>query len=102
MFLLCEAIGYPNITIQWTHNGHTIGKNSKYAIMSATSTNVVSSRLNINALNATDNGNITCIAQINGCDAEKSYANCELKMFPVISVANLAVISEFMWNEHNT
>jgi len=96
--LYCEATGYPNVTIQWMHNGHNVIENSKYAIMSVPAADsVVSSHLNISKLNATDNGNVTCLAQIRGCDAEKSYKDCEPKMFPVISASNLAVISEFMY-----
>ena len=82
--LTCQATGYPEVSIQWSHNGQIIDRdNSKYNISSNSSIdNTISSILIIRTLNETDNGNVTCTAQISGCDVDKSYDNCESSTFP--------------------
>ena len=96
--LTCQATGYPSVSIQWSHNDHVIREeDSKYEISSnPIAQNTISSTLIIRTLNETDNGNVTCMAQISGCDADKSYDYCEPHTFPVSSSASLSVISKFI------
>ncbi len=95
--LHCEASGFPNVSIQWKHNGIFIEKyGDKYSIRAtSTARNRIANTLLINSLNASDNGNVSCKVEIQGCDVNKSYNYCVQNTSSVTSTASISVISKF-------
>ncbi len=100
--ITCQAQGYPNLSIQWTHNSLDVSaRPDKYHVTHPQrERSQLSSTLQIMNLNSTDNGLVRCTASIIGCNPTSSTRNCERQTFTSqASTTLLSLISKLILKE---